>query len=601
MRAILFPILALLFAADAYAQSTVVMGRLLTADGTPAAQGHIALVRSAGAFPRGVLLIEEPDSAGRFELVLDAPRLHLLRFSAPAHERLEQYVYSEPGDTVEVDIRLGRLGFAPDRVEMSYALPPIHSVKRTGWAYVAVYTNRTERWTKVTMDVTGDEPVSLTLAAPGDSLAYDVHGMARRTPNSKGAWTNHPGVGGTTLTLEGNYFTLIATPDDSVRVTFDPASWPREASAPDVRWIRGSEHAKQFHDVSADVQRRRERHDQHRKEQLDAGVSEFELKADWSSDLRDVQRAAKRATDPFERAAWTMAYLKMLSSAEFNKPLTSLVTREEAEEMMRALPPDSPLWVYTPEQSNGLVYAASGPPDGRDEAEGDQLLPMPPTPLDADERLSTRYRDYAMAMAEHPDTTASHRWLQLGMRYAAMTDDYVTYSQYSARFFERFAGTPLGQIELRRLKYDDKTPPGTLLPSFAVPSLDDPDRMIRSEDFRGNPVYVSFWATWCGPCLPKLKRLADLHGQYGDAGFQIVSISTDFRPEDAIAYRDEFQPMPWANGFIGAGEEAQEGLLAQLGVLGIPHGILVDAEGYVVGVDKGGDLEAAVAALMRQE
>jgi thiol-disulfide isomerase/thioredoxin len=132
--------------------------------------------------------------------------------------------------------------------------------------------------------------------------------------------------------------------------------------------------------------------------------------------------------------------------------------------------------------------------------------------------------------------------------------------------------------------------------------IDDPDRLLTNADFLGNPVYISFWATWCGPCLPKLRTLAELHERYEPEGFQLLTISNDFERQAAIDYRDAYQPMPWAQAFIGAGLDAQEGTMADLGVLGIPHGILVDAEGYVVAVDNGsGDLETVVAALMRRE
>ncbi len=77
-----------------------------------------------------------------------------------------------------------------------------------------------------------------------------------------------------------------------------------------------------------------------------------------------------------------------------------------------------------------------------------------------------------------------------------------------------------GLVGLDRLAYstdlgplDSRSPEvGELAPQFA---LGDPDGSVRSlSDFRGQVVWVNFWATWCGPCrreLPEMQRLADIY------------------------------------------------------------------------------------------
>ena len=77
-----------------------------------------------------------------------------------------------------------------------------------------------------------------------------------------------------------------------------------------------------------------------------------------------------------------------------------------------------------------------------------------------------------------------------------------------------------GLVGLDRLVYstdlgplDSRSPEvGELAPQFA---LRNPDGGVPSlSDYRGQVVWVNFWATWCGPCrreLPEMQRLADLY------------------------------------------------------------------------------------------
>ncbi len=44
---------------------------------------------------------------------------------------------------------------------------------------------------------------------------------------------------------------------------------------------------------------------------------------------------------------------------------------------------------------------------------------------------------------------------------------------------------------------------------------------------RGRPVFVNFWATWCGPCLDEMPQLAALSREYAGAGPDFVGISVD--------------------------------------------------------------------------
>ena len=65
-------------------------------------------------------------------------------------------------------------------------------------------------------------------------------------------------------------------------------------------------------------------------------------------------------------------------------------------------------------------------------------------------------------------------------------------------------------------------------PSFVLQDLDG--KTVRLEDFRGRPVLINVWATWCAPCrveLPALSRFARNHPD-----IQVLGLSTQSPPQD---------------------------------------------------------------------
>ena len=63
----------------------------------------------------------------------------------------------------------------------------------------------------------------------------------------------------------------------------------------------------------------------------------------------------------------------------------------------------------------------------------------------------------------------------------------------------------------------------------AAPDLlfeDGEGRPVRLSAFRGRPVLVNLWATWCGPCVVEMPSLDALAARAG-AGLEIVAVSQD--------------------------------------------------------------------------
>jgi thiol-disulfide isomerase/thioredoxin len=66
---------------------------------------------------------------------------------------------------------------------------------------------------------------------------------------------------------------------------------------------------------------------------------------------------------------------------------------------------------------------------------------------------------------------------------------------------------------------------GKVAPAFTLTDLDG--KKVSLSDFKGRPVLVNFWATWCGPCKVEMPWFEEFHKQYAAQGFEILGLTDD--------------------------------------------------------------------------
>jgi peroxiredoxin len=80
---------------------------------------------------------------------------------------------------------------------------------------------------------------------------------------------------------------------------------------------------------------------------------------------------------------------------------------------------------------------------------------------------------------------------------------------------------------------EDSSFDGKLAPAFSL--VDTAGNKVSLADFKGHPVVVNFWATWCGPCQLEMPWLEEFLNKYKGQGLVIVGISDDSdQPKEAI-------------------------------------------------------------------
>lgn len=104
----------------------------------------------------------------------------------------------------------------------------------------------------------------------------------------------------------------------------------------------------------------------------------------------------------------------------------------------------------------------------------------------------------------------------------------------------------------------------------------------KLSSFRGKPLIINVWASWCGPCRAEMGSLDRLARRYGGRQFNVIGISTDDSMEAAYRFLERSQTS--FDNYIDSNLLLEN----MLGANRIPLTVLVDAQGRVLGKYYGG-------------
>jgi thiol-disulfide isomerase/thioredoxin len=115
---------------------------------------------------------------------------------------------------------------------------------------------------------------------------------------------------------------------------------------------------------------------------------------------------------------------------------------------------------------------------------------------------------------------------------------------------------------------------GQQLPDAAMRGLNGPSKHLGA--FRGTPLIINVWASWCGPCRAEMASLERLAWRDTSVRFNIIGISTDDDPGLArAALESSHATIPH---FIDSRLELE----TLLGANRVPLTVLVGADGRVI-------------------
>jgi len=101
-------------------------------------------------------------------------------------------------------------------------------------------------------------------------------------------------------------------------------------------------------------------------------------------------------------------------------------------------------------------------------------------------------------------------------------------------------------------------------------------------DFKGKPVILSFWASWCAPCLVEMPMLNRLQKQMGDK-ITILPIAIENQGPGAVHLFFEKARIRYLPVYVDTMHRA----LSIYKVRALPTSFLIDPEGNIVGKVEG--------------
>lgn len=114
---------------------------------------------------------------------------------------------------------------------------------------------------------------------------------------------------------------------------------------------------------------------------------------------------------------------------------------------------------------------------------------------------------------------------------------------------------------------------GGTAPDFMLPGLDG--TMVTLDQYRGSPVLLNFWATWCGPCRTEMPFLEEVYREWEEKGLVMLAVNVGETAATVQSFMDE-------NGFtMPVLLDRTQATSRNYNITGIPTTFILDKDGII--------------------
>jgi len=111
-------------------------------------------------------------------------------------------------------------------------------------------------------------------------------------------------------------------------------------------------------------------------------------------------------------------------------------------------------------------------------------------------------------------------------------------------------------------------------PAFELRDLSG--KRVTLDSYKGKPVLLDFWATWCAPCVYSIPLVQQLYDRHKLQGFTVLGLNMDDDPTEVYAF---VKRMKVTYPILYAGQTA---VPSDYALKGLPLFILIDSEGNII-------------------
>jgi len=184
-------------------------------------------------------------------------------------------------------------------------------------------------------------------------------------------------------------------------------------------------------------------------------------------------------------------------------------------------------------------------------------------------------------MQKIPVASPARQLAMGGVLTALKERNHPSYPVFAQAYIKEFksrdpAGVAMLEGEMEKIK---ALMVGGEAPDFSQKTPEGEE--LALSDLRGQVVLLDFWASWCGPCRRENPNVKKLYERYKDEGFTVLGVSLDKDrnrwlaaiEKDGLDWHHVSDLRGWSNA-----------VAKQYDVHSIPHTLLLDREGKIIGV-----------------
>lgn len=169
--------------------------------------------------------------------------------------------------------------------------------------------------------------------------------------------------------------------------------------------------------------------------------------------------------------------------------------------------------------------------------------------------------------------------------------------------FSVFSGLVLPYMQNRNMETVDRDGDGTQTEKVAVPNFEFMDRdgnTVDFDSFKGKPVVINFWGTWCPYCLLEMADFNKIAGEYGDdVNFLFLDVANS--EDETVEAVEKYLSDKGYDNIVSYYDNPGYGIY-MFGINSFPTTVYVDSDGYLydatIGMTNYDDIKAVLDSLV---